>query len=113
MNSPIPFCLAKCPICVVGSDPIDSKQTNGVLGSDSCHVASKSNICISLYSGPRDSENERTKEKCVYLIEKLIKFIGFVMDRLLLPSMYILACAMVRSGHQERMSNNLRKLSKL
>lgn len=47
--------FAKLPICVVGSEPIDNIQTNGVRGSDSAHVASKSKICISPYSGPRDS----------------------------------------------------------
>lgn len=47
--------FAKLAICVVGSDPIDRMQTSGVLASDSSHVASRSRICISPYSGPRDS----------------------------------------------------------
>lgn len=55
MDLLMPFCFANAAICVVGSDPIESKQTKGVRGSDSDHVSSKSRICISLYSGPRDS----------------------------------------------------------
>lgn len=53
--------LAKVAICDVGSDPMDKIQTSGVRGSDSDHVASKSNICISLYSGPRDSVLRKDK----------------------------------------------------
>lgn len=80
-NLRIPLFLANVAICEVGSEPIDKMQTKGVLGSDSSHVASKSRICISPYSGPSDS------------------------------SMYFLACDIVRSGLQERISSNLRKLS--
>lgn len=47
--------FARFAICDVGSEPIDSMQTSGVRGSDSAQVASKSKICISPYSGPRDS----------------------------------------------------------
>lgn len=56
------FCLAKAAIWVVGSEPIDSRQTNGVRGSDSSQVNSKSNICISLYSGPKDSKQNHFKQ---------------------------------------------------
>lgn len=65
----MPFCLANAAICVVGSDPIDSRQTNGVRGSDSAQVTSRSKICISLYSGPRDSVN------LIYLFENLYFYI--------------------------------------
>lgn len=50
--------FAKLAICVVGSEPIDRIQTNGVRASDSAQVASKSRICISPYSGPSDSEKK-------------------------------------------------------
>lgn len=51
----MPLFLASVAICDVGSEPIESMQTSGVRGSDSDHVASKSKINISLYSGPSES----------------------------------------------------------
>ncbi|PSN54218.1 hypothetical protein C0J52_03546 [Blattella germanica] len=38
-----------------GSDPIDRMQMSGVRGSDSTHVASRSRMTASPYSGPNDS----------------------------------------------------------
>lgn len=67
--------LAKVAICDVGSDPMDKIQTSGVRGSDSDHVASKSNICISLYSGPRDSVHGEDKLIISFSINDRYEFI--------------------------------------
>lgn len=52
---PIDFDLAKLWICVVGSDPIESKHIKGVCGSDSSRVFSKFKMEDSPYSYPNDS----------------------------------------------------------
>jgi len=54
----ISFCLASAVTCGEGSEPIDRIQTRGVRGSDSAHVASRSRIMASPYSGPSDSVKE-------------------------------------------------------
>lgn len=94
--------FARFAICDVGSEPIDRMQTSGVRGSDSAHVASKSKICISPYSGPRDSEK---KKKNLKMNEHNTAANASS------PSTYFFACEMVRSGLHERINNNLRKLS--
>lgn len=72
----MPFCLAKAAICVVGSDPIESKQTKGVRGSDSDQVSSKSNICISLYSGPKDSAKKSFL--FIYLNNLIVYYLRYI-----------------------------------
>lgn len=113
--------LAKAAICDVGSDPIDKIQTSGVRGSDSDHVASKSNICISLYSGPRDSVlgkdilvisfSINSTEIQIHQFGRTSEHININVLNTHAPSMYFFACEMVRSGLHERMRSNLRKPS--
>lgn len=49
------FDFAKLVICGDGSEPMDKIQINGVVGSDSVHVASKSKMHASPYTDPRES----------------------------------------------------------
>lgn len=55
------FDFAKLVICGDGSEPMDKIQINGVVGSDSVHVASKSKMHASPYTGPRESTLQFTE----------------------------------------------------
>lgn len=50
--------FARACICGDGSDPIDKQHINGERGSDSFHVASRSNIQASPYSVPNESKRK-------------------------------------------------------
>ena len=73
--------LANCSMSVVGSEPIDKKQTRGVRGSDSSNMRSKSSITPSMNFSPIES------------------------------AIYFLAWGKVRSGHHERISKSFLKMS--
>ena len=65
-----------------GSDPVERRQTKGILLSDSSSIDSKSKTELSRYSAPSESK------------------------------MYLRACDRVLSGHHARISNSFRKTSK-
>ena len=66
----------------VGSDPVERKQIRGTRVLDSCHISFKFRITPSAYFFPIDSV------------------------------MYLSDWGRTRSGHQDRMSSSLRKVSR-
>ena len=47
--------LASMSMLLVGSEPMERKQTMGILGVDSCHISSRLRMTPSAYFTPSDS----------------------------------------------------------
>lgn len=83
-------------------------QISGLLGSDSLHVASRSKMHPSPYSGPSESEKKcSVREKLI-----ILNLFHFKLKKYQ-PATYFIACDSVLSGLHDRIKRSFLNTSKL